>query len=122
MFNKIYRLLEESVDKAAWLVCIGIQKDRESGNLLDFLIRWLKTAKTINENFRFWIICEGIDALNLTTVQKCSSHFLGHEPATRRYSESEDIPITAFEEAKERLVPRNLKCLLIFQLIKTVSL
>ena len=95
------RLLEESVERATWLVCTGIQKNRVSGNLLDFLIRWLKTAKNINDNFRFWIICEGIDALTLTTVQKCCSHYLGNE-ITEDYKDKKGIPISAFAEAKER--------------------
>ena len=97
------RLLEESVEKATWLVCTGIQANRASGNLLDFLIRWLKTAKNINDNFRFWIICEGIDALTLTTVQKCCSNFLGNE-GSDDFKDAKDgeIPISAFAEAKER--------------------
>ena len=94
------RLLEESVENATWLVCTGIQANRASGNLLDFLIRWLKTAKNINDNFRFWIICEGIDALTLTTVQKCCSNFLGNE-ASDDFKDGE-ISISAFAEAKER--------------------
>ena len=91
------------MEKATWLVCTGIQANRASGNLLDFLIRWLKTAKNINDNFRFWIICEGIDALTLTTVQKCCSNFLGNE-ASDDFKDAKDgeIPISAFAEAKER--------------------
>jgi hypothetical protein len=93
------------VEKATWLVCTGIQANRASGNLLDFLIRWLKTAKNINDNFRFWIICEGIDALTLTTVQKCCSNFLGNEVA-EDFKDVKDgeIPISAFAEAKERYI------------------
>ena len=89
------------MEKAAWLICIGITKHRDSGNLLDFLIRWLKTAKSVNDNFRFWIICEGIDALNLTTVQKCISHFLGHE-AIPEIDPDNPNPIFEFQEAKEK--------------------
>ena len=91
------------MEKATWLVCTGIQANRASGNLLDFLIRWLKTAKNINDNFRFWIICEGIDALTLTTVQKCCSNFLGNE-GSDEFKDVKDgeIPISAFAEAKER--------------------
>ena len=102
-YNVHTRLLEESVEKATWLVCTGIQANRASGNLLDFLIRWLKTAKNINDNFRFWIICEGIDALTLTTVQKCCSNFLGNE-GSDDFKDAKDgeIPISAFAEAKER--------------------
>ena len=65
------------------------------------MIRWLKTAKSVNDNFRLWIICEGIDALTLTSVQKCSSHYLGHEPTEKR--EKGETRITAFNEAYERL-------------------
>ena len=97
----IYRLLEEAVERATWLVCVGVNKKKESGNLLDFMIRWLKTAKSVNDNFRLWIICEGIDALTLTTVQKCASHYLGHEPVEERGKG--ETRITVFQEANERL-------------------
>lgn len=76
--------------------------------MLDFLIRWLKTAKTVDDNFRFWIICEGIDALTLTTVQKCCSHYLGHETTEVYTFDQEEnqvfpaVPISAFGEAKDR--------------------
>ena len=66
------------------------------------MIRWLKTAKSVNDNFRLWIICEGIDALTLTTVQKCASHYLGHEPAEEG-REKGQTRITVFQEANERL-------------------
>ena len=54
----------------------------------------------MNDNFRFWIICEGIDALTLTTVQKCCSNFLGNE-ASDDFKDG-DTSISAFSEAKER--------------------
>ena len=97
-----FRLLEEAVENATWLVCTGLQKCSDYGNLLDFLIKWLKTAK-INDNFRFWIICEGIDALTLTTIQKCGSHYLGYEPPEpEEESRHGHLTISAFVEAKER--------------------
>ena len=65
------------------------------------MIRWLKTAKSVNDNFRLWIVCEGIDALTLTTAQKCSSDYLGHEPAEVR--EKDDTKIKVFQEAHDRL-------------------
>jgi hypothetical protein len=76
----LFRLLEEAIDKATWLVCTGIEKDSsDCENLLDFLIRRLKTSKVVNDNFRFWIICQDKNALSLATAQKCVSHFLGYE-------------------------------------------
>ena len=43
------------------------------------MIRRLKTSQNIHDNFRFWIICQDMKALTLTTAQKCCSHYLGHE-------------------------------------------
>ena len=97
-----FRLLEEAVERATWLVCVGVNKKKESGNLLDFMIRWLKSARSVHDNFRLWIICEGIDALTLSSVQKCSSHYLGHEPPEDRLKG--ETKITAFTEANERLM------------------
>jgi len=53
-----YRLVLEAMDKPAWVVFIGVQ--RESANLVDFMISQLKMCKTVNENFRFWIICQEV--------------------------------------------------------------
>ena len=79
IWNPDFRLLEEAIEKGTWLICTGIENRSECENILDFMIRRLKTSQNINDNFRFWIICQNMKALTLTTAQKCCSHYLGHE-------------------------------------------
>ena len=74
-----FRLLEEAIEKGTWLICTGIENRSECENILDFMIRRLKTSPNIHDNFRFWIICQDMKALTLSTAQKCCSHYLGHE-------------------------------------------
>ena len=73
------RLLEDSMEKPIWILCVGIAGTSDCANLLDFLIRRLKTSKTIHDNFRLWIICQDIKAINLATAQKSTTHYLGVE-------------------------------------------
>ncbi len=73
------RLLEEAVDRSAWLICTGINQTSECTNLLDFMIRRLKMFKTVNDNFRFWIVCQDIKDINLVTAQRTVGHYLGIE-------------------------------------------
>ena len=67
------------MEQGTWVLVTGIENKPEIVNLLDFMIQRLKTNKTVHENFRFWIVCEDLQAINLTTAQKCTSHFLGDE-------------------------------------------
>lgn len=67
------------MEHAAWMLVTGVENKPDIANLLDFMIRRLKTSKTVHENFRLWIVCENLGAINLSTAQKCTCHFLGDE-------------------------------------------
>ena len=73
------RLLEDAMEHATWMLVTGVENKSDIANLLDFMIRRLKTNKSVHENFRLWIVCEDLDAINLSTAQKCTSHFLGDD-------------------------------------------
>jgi len=76
---EFFRLLEDSMEHATWMLVTGVINKPDIANLLDFMIRRLKTNKTVHESFRLWIVCEDLNAINLSTAQKCTSHFLGDE-------------------------------------------
>ena len=65
------------MEHATWMLVTGIENKPDIANLLDFLIRRLKTNKSVHENFRLWVVCEDLEAINLSTAQKCTCHFLG---------------------------------------------
>ena len=67
------------MEKGTWLLVTGIVNKPDIANLLDFMISRLKTSSNVHDNFRFWIVCEDLKAINLPTAQKCTSHFLGDE-------------------------------------------
>ena len=67
------------MEHATWMLVTGIENKPDIANLLDFLIRRLKTNKSVHENFRLWVVCEDLEAINLSTAQKCTCHFLGDD-------------------------------------------
>ena len=67
------------MEHATWMLVTGVENKSDIANLLDFMIRRLKTNKSVHENFRLWIVCEDLDAINLATDQKCTCHFLGDD-------------------------------------------
>ena len=94
---EIFRLLEDSMEHATWMLVTGVVNKPDIANLLDFMIRRLKTNKTVHENFRLWIVCEDLNAINLSTAQKCTSHFLGDEISEQHDAEDDKA------ESKERV-------------------
>ena len=67
------------MEHGTWLLVTGVECKPDIANLLDFMIRRLKTNKTVHENFRLWVVCENLEAINLSTAQKCTCHFLGDD-------------------------------------------
>ena len=67
------------MEHATWMLVTGVENKPDIANLLDFMIRRLKTSKNVHDSFRLWIVCEDLDAINLSTAQKCTCHFLGDE-------------------------------------------
>ena len=80
------RLLEDSVEKGAWVICTGLESSPASLNLLDFMIRRLMSNKQAHEDFRLWIICQAMSCISRPTAQRCLHHFLGDEFTDQDYA------------------------------------
>ena len=81
------RLLEETVEKGAWVIVTGLERDPECLNLLDFMIRRLvSNNKKAHEDFRLWINCQDMACVSRSTAQRCGHHFLGHEFSDQDYT------------------------------------
>ena len=81
------RLLEDSVEKGAWVICTVTEQDSPASlNLLDFMIRRLMSNKQAHEDFRLWIICQDMRCISRSTAQRCLHHFLGDEFPDQDYT------------------------------------
>ena len=91
------------MEHATWMLVTGVMNKPDIANLLDFMIRRLKTNKTVHENFRLWIVCEDLNAINLSTAQKCTCHFLGDEIGEEQDDDHDKMESKQDGEKKEEV-------------------